>query len=424
MPNGISIAFNTQPYSPASSHEAKSRVDGTVPAKAMTAATVALLVNAVTDQLVQIDPGSGRTGVDTPVALRAPDMTLGEARTTLTSILAKLPVLLGALLGSQDSLQHEDGADQRATEGAAAMLQVRALDGLQQPALNAPANGVDADVTSRSANAGLWLATNPLSNLLTMLRQLLLKFEDMERRHGSNMIIVQLETVVEAGKRGVEKAKENLGGQIGATMLMGAVGGYATKKTSESTDMVKNSHVRNMNEGNASSIAVHDSRANLKSTTTPTANHRPARDADGTPVAGGTEANRPGALLQADMDADLKPMGHGVLDQTGAPHNEALQSAHAASVAHAQIPASHAMLLNMLAPSVAGSVTAGVQIEAEMTEAERQLLLNFAETMKRIADGHLDQQNKTREMRDGAAELLDKLQSLIASTGNHIISNF
>ncbi len=424
MPNGISVAFNTQSYQSGSTHEAKSRADGPVPAKAMTAATVALLVNAVTEQLVQIDPGSGRTGVDTPVELRAPNMTVGEARTTLTSILAKLPILLGALLGTQDPLQHEPGAEQRATEGAAGMLPVRIIDGVQQPALNAPATGVDADVASRSANAGYWLASNPLSNLLTLLRQLLLKFEDMERKHGSNMIIVQLETVIEAGKRGVEKAKENLGGQIGATMLMGAVGGYATKKTAESTDLVKKSHVNNMNEGNASNIAVHGSRANLKSTTTPTANHRPARDADGTPVTGGTDANRPDAVLQADMDADLKPMGHGVLDQTSAPHNEALQSDHAFTAAHAQIPASHAMLLNMLGPSLAASVTAGVQIEAEMTEAERQLLLNFAETMKRIADGHLDQQNKTREMREGASDLLDKLQSLVANTGNQIISNF
>jgi hypothetical protein len=92
--------------------------------------------------------------------------------------------------------------------------------------------------------------------------------------------------------------------------------------------------------------------------------------------------------------------------------------------ARAQIPASNAMMLNMLAPSIGGTVSAGVNIEAEMTEAERQLALQVADVFRRIADEQQDQSVKTRDMRDAAAQLFESLLNLVSSTSAHIIGKY
>jgi hypothetical protein len=424
MTTGITAAWNPAQYVPATATDSKARPEAAAPAESMAPTTLSVLVNAITAEMVRADGGTGLQGRDTPVDLRPPGITLGQAAETLTSIIGKLPVVLGALLGSQDALQHEAGAEQKASEGAASALPLRAADTLARPDIREAVTGVDADVEARSANAGGWLSSSPFSHLLTLLRQLLLKFEAMERKNGAAMVIMQREATIAAGDRGVEKAKESLTGAISSTLVVGAVGAAATHQTFKSTEMVKNSNIKNMNAGNASNVAVHDDRAFLKSATTPTAELRPARGLDGSNVPAGAGSSRPDAALQADVDADIKAMRASGMDQVGAPENEALQSLHASSSAHAQIPASHAMLLNMLAPAVGGTVTAGVNIEAEMTEAERQLLLNVAETLKRVADGHQDQQMKTREMREATSQLVESLLNLAASTSGHIIGKY
>lgn len=80
------------------------------------------------------------------------------------------------------------------------------------------------------------------------------------------------------------------------------------------------------------------------------------------------------------------------------------------------------MLLNMMGPGIGNAVGSGVQIEAEMTEAERQLLLQVADVFRRIADEQQDQSARSREMRDAAAQLYESLLNLISSTSAHIIS--
>jgi hypothetical protein len=112
------------------------------------------------------------------------------------------------------------------------------------------------------------------------------------------------------------------------------------------------------------------------------------------------------------------------INQTAKSEAATLHADDAEVRALAQIPASNAMMLNMLAPGIGGTVGAGVNIEAEMTESERQLMLNVAETFKRVADEQQDQATKTRDMRDATAQLVDSLMNLMASTSSHQISKF
>ncbi|WP_426806219.1 hypothetical protein, partial [Stenotrophomonas sp. SrG] len=64
----------------------------------------------------------------------------------------------------------------------------------------------------------------------------------------------------------------------------------------------------------------------------------------------------------------------------------------------------------------------GVQIEAELTGAERQLLLQVAEVFRRIAGEQQDQSARSREMRDAAAQRYESLLNRMSSTSAHIIS--
>jgi hypothetical protein len=419
----ITAPLHTQQYAPVITSDVKARTESSSVAEPMDSASIALLVNSLTAELVRNNAGTGKQNADLPVDLRPPALTIGEAAATLSSIIGKLPVLLAALLGSQDALQHEAGAEQRATEGAAVTSQMRTADVLARPEVREPATGVDADATDRSANVGGWLVSSEASFLLTLLRQLLLKFEMMERENGSNMIIMQLAAVIEAGNRSVERAKENLTGAISAAVVTGAVGGAAIHQSFQSTRIQTNSNVGNLNSANKSDLAVNNARHGTKANPVASAELRGARNLDGRPVPK-TDAVQDAADLQADATAGNSAMRLNANESSARSNAAAYQAAHSERMAQSQIPASRAMFLNMLAPAVGGTVTAGVQIEAEFTEAERQLLLNLAETVKRIADGHQDQMAKTREMREAASQLVESLQSLAERTSSQIISNY
>ncbi|MGH8089584.1 MAG: hypothetical protein ACREPC_15040, partial [Stenotrophomonas sp.] len=258
---------------------------------------------------------------------------------------------------------------------------------------------------------------SPFSNLLALLRQLLLKFEKLDRDNSTQMVTMQRQITIVAGDLGVQKARESLAGAIGSAVLTGAIGGAALKQTFKSTSMQTNSTVKNTNTANRVDVATHDARGGIKANKTPSNEMRPAHDAQGVQAKGAAD-------VQADASADVAPMRTIATNQATKSEAATLHADDAEVRALAQIPASNAMMLNMLAPSIGGTVAAGVNIEAEMTESERQLMLNVAETFKRVADEQQDQATKTRDMRDATAQLVESLMNLMASTSGHQISKF
>ena len=402
-------------------------VNAPAAARPMDAATLGTLTDAVAQRLLAPANGTGRTSTSSaPVELRAATITLEDASERLTGIISKLPVLLSALIGGNDPIKTDDGAGTRATEGAAAQYQPRALhDSPATVAAKVGVTGADADMGARSANAGAWIQTSPFSNLLALLRQLLLKFEKLDRDNSTQMVTLQRQITIVAGDLGVQKARESLAGAIGSAMLTGAIGGAALKQTFKSTSMQTNSTLKNQNTGNRVDVAAHDSRGAIKASKTPSNEMRAAHDAQGVPAGGARNGEaKAAAEIQADGRADVAPMRADAMSPTTKPEGASLHADDAEARARAQIPASNAMMLNMLAPSIGGTVGAGVNIEAEMTEAERQLMLNVAETFKRVADEQQDQAGKTRDMRDATAQLVDSLMNLMASTSGHIIGKY
>lgn len=392
----------------------------------MDAATLSSLTDAVAQRLLTPATDNGRTGASaTPVELRAATITLEDAQERLTSIISKLPALLSALIGGNDPIKTEEGSDTRAAEGAAAHIQPRAVyDSPATVASSAATTGVDADIGDRSANAGAWIKDSPFGNLLALLRQLLLKFEKLDRDNSTQMVTLQRQMTIVAGDLGVEKARESFGGAVAATILTGAVGGFALKKSFESTSMQTGSMDSNLRKANKTDIQVHDARGQVKAHGTPSENMRPARNVSGEPAAARADGGRASADLQADADADVRSMNPSASGQKGKSTENDRQRKHSEEMANAQNVAAKAVLGNMVAPSIGGIASATMNIEAEMTESERQLMLNVAETFKRVADEQQDQATKTRDMRDATAQLVDNLMNLMASTSSHQISKF
>ncbi|WP_421569850.1 hypothetical protein [Stenotrophomonas sp. PD6] len=417
-------AFQPQPFDTAGKGNATNNPTATpVP---MDAATLSSLTDAVAQRLLTPANDSGRTGTSAmPVELRAATITLEDAQASLTSIISKLPILLTALVGGNDPIKTDEGSHTRATEGAAAQIQPRAVhDSPATVASASAATGADADIGARSANAGAWIKDSPFGNLLALLRQLLLKFEKLDRDNSTQMVTLQRQITIVAGDLGVEKARESFGGAVAATILTGAVGGFALKKSFESTSMQTGSMDSNLRKANKTDIQVHDARGQVKAHGTTAENMRPARNVAGEPASARVDGGRASADLQADADVDVRSMNPSAAGQKGKSTENDRQRKHSEEMANAQNIAAKAVLGNMVAPSIGGIASATMNIEAEMTESERQLMLNVAETFKRVADEQQDQATKTRDMRDATAQLVDSLMNLMASTSSHQISKF
>jgi len=392
----------------------------------MSAATLSALTEAVAGKmLAEREGGEGRTGAAPIVHLRESTIPLDEASEMLAGIISKLPLMLSALTGGQDPIQAEEGAGTRAAEGAAVQTTARSgIDAFTASSSVDGVTGVDADIGDRSANVGAWLASSPFSNLLAVLRQLLLKFEKIDRDNSAEMVIMQRKITEEAGDKGVEKSREAFGGALGAALVTGGIGLGGMWKAFEGTSMKTNSADVNAMHGNKLGTVATTTKNAYKGTTTPTADMRGARGTDGKATAMGTGDDRPSSALQADADVDLTRMR---ADAQKTPLSSAakdVQGDHPETLARAENPNASAMMLNMMAPGVGATVSAGVQIEAEMTEAKRQLALQVADVFRRIADQQSDQAANTRSMRDAAAQLYESLLNLVSSTSAHIISKF
>ncbi|WP_145479732.1 hypothetical protein [Stenotrophomonas rhizophila] len=384
---------------------------------------VRLLTDAVAGKLlVGPEAGDDRSSPAVPVQLRPATITVHEASVRLTGIMSKLPTVLSALIGSQDPAKAEEGAIIRAAEGVTTHGSVRSLnDGTTPSAPVDGTTGVDADATDRSANAGGWLVSSPFSSLLALLRQLLLKLEKHDRDNSAQMVTMQRNITIIAGDKGVEKAKEGFGGAVGAAALTGVIGGAAMQRTVKATDIQASSLKKNQNVGTNANVADARTSGGIKAAGTPADQLRDARNLDGSPVQAQRNGGQPNADIQADLHADTRAINHSARNGAEGQTPEPLHQANANSMAQAQIPANQSAVLTMLGPGLGNTISAGVQIEAEMTEAERQLALQVADVFRRIADEQQDQAVRSREMRDAAAQLYESLLNLISATSAHII---
>jgi hypothetical protein len=393
----------------------------------MDASLMSALAADVAEKLMGQDGGEEKhVGAAQAIAeLRIPVMGIKDASVLLAASITKLSLMLSAVTGSQDPIKSEQGASAQATEGAAVQFPARGgTDGLAVAPSAATVTGADADIAGRSANAVVGFKPSRFADLLALLRQVLLSFEKLDRDNSARMVIMQREMTINAGDKGVEKAKESVLGNVTGGLVTAAVGLAGLKQSNKSTSMQTESMATNLKKANATDVRVHDARGQVKAHSAPADLQRPARGIDGSSSAATPAGGRAAADLQADADVDLRPKNVVAVAQSEKSDVAELQLQHSSIMAQAQKFNSNSIMLNMVSTAAGGSVTSAIGVAAEMTEGERQLLLNVAETLKRVADQQQDQSVKTRDMRDSAAQLWETLQSHVTNTSSQIIQNF
>lgn len=391
----------------------------------MDAATLANLTEAVAERLLNPGRDSGRTGSSAmPVDLRAP-IPLEEAKELVANVSGKLEALLSALIGGNDPIQTDDGAEVLASEGAVAQVQPAAL--LRKPAVeyaSQPVTVGDSTTGARPSSSGPMLTSSRAFMLLVMLRELLQDFERLAREEGTQMVFLQQKMTEVSGKLMVEAARERFGGAMAATIFTAAIGGFAMKRMNDSANVQTGSMATNQLKANKTSIQVSDARGQVKAHATPAEDIRRARNIDGSPVSPRADGGRARADLQADTDVDVRSMKPSASGQTNGATENDRQRVHSENMANAQKIAAQGVLGNMVAAPVGNIGAATMEIESKFTDSEQQLMALAAETFKRVADEHQDHAVRNREMRDATTQLVESLMSLQASTSGDIIRHF
>lgn len=308
--------------------------------------------------------------------LRAPTLSLHEAQLAVAGVHERARVALQAVLEKSSAQM----VDQRMA---------------RQP--------VDAP---RQAPEDGWIVRTAFSELLALLRQLLLRFEKMDRDHSVNMVNLSREMTITAGERGVKKAQETLGGAIGGGIVMGSVGAAAVQQSMKSTKVKVDS--TKVNKVGAQKTGAAGQVGSEIDAPTGTAG-----------VSGGA-----GASVAAEPTPPSPAMGNNTTENKTKSHVTRKFNEDDIQHTRAQIRQTTATTLNLMAPSTNAIVTSGVGIQAEATEAERQMALHVVDVYKRTADEEQDQANKTRDQRDATAQLVDSLLNIMMSTSGHIIQRF
>ncbi len=394
-------------------------------AEAMNPSTLEVLAQAVTSTMIRTDAGTGKSHVELQAQLRAPAISFSEAAATLNGLTNTLRSALGAMLGSHDPMATEQGSEQRAMEAATSGIVTRnSVDLAATHQAADPVTGLDADLGKRPVPGHIGFAGSTLVNLMILMRQLLLEFENMERENSSDMIVRQLEATERSGQKMVESAEENRIGAIGSTLVTGAVGVAALKQSYTGTKTQTNSTVGNLNSANEVSVSSANSHNALKSNPLPSGEVRAARNLDGTSVPRTEGVGQAAADVRDDVAGSTSATRAVANESISRPDADIYRAAHERELQRASRNMANAAALNMVATQTGGIFTSSMQVESAFTESERQMLQFVAETLKRIADGHQTQVANTRDLRQSTAQLAESLLNQNASTADHIIRHF
>ncbi len=372
--------------------------------------------------------------------LAAPAVSADAARETLAGLQPRLGEALQRALGSHDPISTEANATRQASEGAASQqgsARLSAADAARDDAAIGPGEGA-------SSGGNRWLVDSPMTTLLVMLRELLIKLEALDRKEGMRNIERSRHMTEMAGQKGIQKAEQNLGGAIGGALVTGAVGAAGLKQSMKSTGMQVRSAKNNLQAGNKVNAATQRSEGMVKttisersavnassqSTTHVSSSTRSPQVAnDGAQVAAGGAAGSEARLevsqtqhesLSSETSRTMQ-MTEVAQSQPQAGEAAAAMAAHTELMARAQVPASQAMLLNMMAQSAGNTIVAGVGISAEMTEAQRLMAQHASDTFQKIADNEKEQGARVRESRQAAADVAQTLIRMAADTSHGIV---
>lgn len=369
------------------------------------------------------DGEPGRSIASAGVELTAPAKTMEEAEQMLAGIVERLPSLLFAPLGLQDPVTSEEGAEVRATEGAASLLPPGTGGG--QPDRSegrVDATGFDARLAAIAANFGGGFASSNFVNLLLALQQVLLEFAANERTDSATMSTIRLRTSEFAGRTQVQAAVESFGTNVASGMVGLGIGAASMKKMYDSTSMQTGSMQRNLREANTTSVTTDTMRVSAKTHATPSSALRPDRNLDNTPVRAATGNGRAAAQVEGDLNANVSAMNF-TGKKTGLDAVPAgAQEAHAIEMSKSQIPQTQATLFNMAVfPAVTGAIQSGGAIQSQTTTVESDIAKQSADISGSTARTHQEQLANHRALIEAIAQLSATLLAQQHGTNQHIL---
>lgn len=418
MPHAIGAANNAASLLVTQRAEHALREDTVRPAE-ISDHTRALIVSTLAAGVLAHSDGTGKAQGHNPVDFRAPEYTPEQANALFFAGLAKAERLLAAINGSQDPAANEEGAAHRLTEAVAAGIPASAEPSRHQ---SVPSEAPQ-DILDPAPEMGVWLTSDKLVSLMVALREAIQELERQNIEHAGRMRTIQLDAARSGAQKGVDAAEVNImAAAVGAFVATG-FGAVAMSQQYKSTTRQTDSMKLNQNEAQLSSQRVHDVRGAFKANTAPTAELRPARGLDGTPVANTSTTGQPAAAVQADVDVDRSAMRAIANSNTERPVAETLQNLHGLATVDAQRYMHHAMMLQVMGPGLSNTASAAFGVEEKTLLGQQEIARTDVQNFGATASESEDQLRSDRSLRDSATQVAEALLERRASTANQIISN-
>lgn len=374
--------------------------------------------------------------------LREPARTDAQARDALGGLEPRLREMLAKAIGTLEQTSSDPGAAARVSEGVASVLAAAGSRATGQH--DAPDALAAGKAEGAEGTLNRWLVDNPMTKLLVLLRELLTKLEALDRKEGMRNIERSRDMTEKAGKKGIDKAQQMMGGAIGGALVTGAVGAAGLKKSMTSSNMQVNSAKNNLQAGNNVNAATLRSEGMVKTTisersalnvsseratqvsTSAGAPQSAVQGTAGTPAGAGSadarvEVSHTERSALSSEDTRTTEMIEIAQQQPQNGEAAAAMAAHTEMMARAQAVAAQATLLNMTAQAAGNTVVAGVGIAAETTEAQRLMAQNASETFQKVAENSKEQAGRTRESRQAAADVAQTLIRMLADTSSAIV---
>jgi hypothetical protein len=252
--------------------------------------------------------------------------------------------------------------------------------------------------------------------LLVALMQLLMALGRVNREASLQANKMQLDMTMAAGAKGIEASRERLIGAITAVAVGAAVGAAGMRQSFKGNQITTKSYGKNVGNANATDVQVTGSRSAGTAAATPHSRMRPER----------SMTSDDGKTLRVQSEKTGKTDGQDAVQKSDANKGnvDTANAIHGADVAESQQFFARATLINMLATSLQGMTTSGADVAASMDEAEKLLLMAFADTASKLADSQRDESAKSRQQSDATMQLLQSLNNTNAAMADHLVSKF
>jgi hypothetical protein len=252
--------------------------------------------------------------------------------------------------------------------------------------------------------------------LLVALMQLIMALGRVNREASLQANKIQLDMTAAAGAKGIEASRERLIGAAAALAFGVALGAAGTRQNIKGNQITTKSYGKNVGTANATDVQVTGGRSAGTAAATTHSRLRPERPM--TSVDGKT--------VRVQSDKAGKTDGQDAVNKSDANKDnvDTANAVHGANVAEAQQFFARATLINMLATSVQGMATSGADVAAAADEAEKLMMMAFADTASKLADNQRDESAKNRQQSDATMQLLQSLNNTNAAMADHLVSKF